>query len=288
MPPVPADLQTLRRRLDEIDDRLQDLLIDRAEIVSLVAASKKDGNQPAFQPAREAEIIRRLARRHRGYFPVANLVRMWREMLAATVGLQSPFSVAVFAPPGRQGLWDLARDHYGSCTAMTPYDAADPVLRAVCRRESTVGILPMPEASEPDPWWPRLVSGEGEAPRIVARLPFAVHGNARTDGAEALTVGFGAHQESGLDRTWLAMECAADIARARILKFLSAAGLVCTFFASCNDGRLLKLIEVEGYVSVEDNRLDSLRRVPEGENCRLLPMGGYAVPLTPAQLASKD
>src|SRR5919197_3024524 len=98
MPAVPADLQLLRRRLDEIDDHLQDLLIDRAEIVSLVAASKKDGNQPAFQPAREAEIIRRLARRHRGSFPVANLVRMWREMLAATVGLQSPFSVAVFAP----------------------------------------------------------------------------------------------------------------------------------------------------------------------------------------------
>jgi chorismate mutase / prephenate dehydratase len=133
-----------------------------------------------------------------------------------------------------------------------------------------------------------LMSGEGEAPRIIARLPFAAHGNARTDGAEALTVGFGAHQASGLDRTWLALECAADIARARILKSLSAAGLLCTFFTSCNDGRPLKLIEVEGYVPVGDNRLDSLRRALEGEGCRLLPMGGYAVPLTPAQLVSKD
>jgi chorismate mutase len=286
MPSAPADLQALRRRLDEIDDRLQDLLIDRAEIVSLVAASKKGGNQPAFQPAREAEIIRRLARRHHGSFPVANLVRMWREMLAATVGLQSPFSVAVFAPPDRQDLWDLARDHYGSCTAMTSYDAAGPVLRAVCAGESTVGVLPMPEAGEPDPWWPRLVSGE--APRMVARLPFAAQGNARTDDGQAVTVGFGAHQESGLDRTWLATECAADIARARALKFLSAAGLVCTFFASWNDGRALNLIEVEGFVTVGDKRLDNLRRSFEAESCRLLPLGGYAVPLAPAQLASKD
>src|ERR1700740_1280148 len=114
MPVTPSDLKGLRRRLDEIDDKLQDLLIDRAQIVSLVAASKKDGNRAAYQPAREAEIIRRLIGRHRGAFPIATLVRMWREMLAATVRLQSPFSVAVFAPADQPGLWDLARDHYGS------------------------------------------------------------------------------------------------------------------------------------------------------------------------------
>ena len=91
MSSTPSDLTGLRRRLDEIDDRLQDLLIERAEIVSMVAASKRDGNQPAFQPAREAEIIRRLVGRHRGAFPVATLVRMWREMLAATVRLAIPF-----------------------------------------------------------------------------------------------------------------------------------------------------------------------------------------------------
>src|SRR5215831_14685205 len=145
---TPSDLQHLRRRLDEIDDRLQDLLIDRAEIVSLVAASKKDGNQPAFQPAREAEIIRRLVGRHRGTFPVATLIRMWREMLAATVRMQSPFSVAVFSPADRPGLWDLARDHYGSNTSMSAYDAANEVLRAVTGGAASVGVLPLPEAGE--------------------------------------------------------------------------------------------------------------------------------------------
>src|SRR6516162_10999050 len=128
---TPSDLQHLRRRLDEIDDRLQDLLIDRAEIVAIVAASKKDGNQPSFQPAREAEIIRRLVGRHHGPFPIATLIRMWREMLAATVRLQSPFSVAVFAPADRPELWDLARDHYGSNTPKSACDTADQGIRAV-------------------------------------------------------------------------------------------------------------------------------------------------------------
>src|SRR5260370_31116047 len=99
MPVTPPDLKGLRRRLDEIDDKLQDLLIDRAQIVSLVGASKKDGNRPAYQPAREAEIIHRLVGRHRGAFPVATLVRMWRGEFGTTVRVPTSFFCSGFPPP---------------------------------------------------------------------------------------------------------------------------------------------------------------------------------------------
>src|SRR6516225_5584137 len=140
---TPSDLAKLRRRLDEIDDKLHDLLIERAEIVAAVAKSKRDGNLPAFQPGREAQIIRRLVDRHHGEFPVDTLVRMWREMLAATVRLQSRFAVAVFAPIESQGFWDLARDHYGSHTPMSAYRSIGQVIRAVAEGQASVGVLPM-------------------------------------------------------------------------------------------------------------------------------------------------
>src|SRR5437667_1649988 len=168
MSSTPSDLNGLRRLLDGIDDRLQDLLIERAAIVSKIGATKKGGNLAAFQPAREAEIIRRLVRRHHGAFPVANLVRMWREMLAATVSLQSPFSVAVLAPSDRPGFWDLARDHYGSNTPMAACDTAGQVIRAVAGGEASIGVLPVPRAGEPDPWWPRLASTDENTPRVMA------------------------------------------------------------------------------------------------------------------------
>ena len=122
MSEIPSDLEGLRQRIDEIDDRLQDLLIERLEIVANVAAHKRDkGAIAAHQPAREAEIIRRLVRRSKGGFPAATLVRLWRELLSATVRLQSSFAVAVYAPPQAPGYWDLARDHYGSHTPIVPY-----------------------------------------------------------------------------------------------------------------------------------------------------------------------
>jgi chorismate mutase / prephenate dehydratase len=286
MPVTPSDLKGLRRRLDEIDDKLQDLLIDRAQIVSLVAASKKDGNRPAYQPAREAEIVRRLVGRHRGALPVATLVRMWREMLAATVRLQSPFSVAVFARADPPGFWDLARDHYGSNTPMSAYDTVGQVISAVAGGTGSVGVLPLPKAGEPDPWWPHLLSTADDAPRVVARLPFGARGNARAD-TDALAIGCGAQEESGLDRTFFGAECSAAISPPRISELLSTVGLVCTFVACSGPGKAVYLIEVEGVVPISDRRLDAFRSELRAALDRLLPLGGYAVPLSSSALAAK-
>jgi chorismate mutase len=281
---MPSDLQHLRRRLDEIDDRLQDLLIERAEIIAMVAASKKEGNQPALQPAREAEIIRRLVGRHHGAFPIATLVRMWREMLAATVRLQSPFSVAVFAQPERQGCWDLARDHYGNNTPMTACDAVGQVIRSVAGGEASLGVLPIPRANETDPWWLDLLSMSENRPRVIARLPFGPRGNARDDDDEALVITLSMPQKSGLDRTLLAAECTSKITRARILKLLTAAGLACTSFLDCRRNFVVNLIEIDGFVPISDPRLDTFRTELGSALRRLLPLGGYATPLSPATL----
>src|SRR5438132_7759406 len=154
MSEIPSDLEQLRRRIDEIDDRLQDLLVERINIVSRVAAHKRgtDG-LAAHQPAREAEIIRRLIARNHGPFPPATLVRMWRELLAATTRLQGAFTIAVYAPPEAPGFWDIARDHYGSHTLMLPYRTTSQVISAVTDGQAAVGVLPMPPEDDPDPWW---------------------------------------------------------------------------------------------------------------------------------------
>src|SRR6516164_7383310 len=288
--PTPSDLAELRRRLDEIDDRLHDLLIERAEIVSAVAASKKEGNLPAFQPGREAQIIRRLVDRHHGEFPVATLVRMWREMLAATVQLQSPFTIAVFEPIESQGFWDLARDHYGSHTPMSAYRSVGQVIRAVTEGQASVGVLPMPQEGEADPWWRHLLSKDDDAPRVVARLPFGARGNARGDGADAFVIGRGVQQETWRDRVLLAAESSTELSRGRIFRTLSSLGLVCTFFTFCEHASSsLSLIEIEGFVPITDPRLDSFRAQLGGALHRLLPFGGYAIPLPAAALVrSRD
>jgi chorismate mutase/prephenate dehydratase len=288
MSDIPSDLEGLRRRIDEIDDRLQDLLVERIQVVSTVAAHKRSNRGvAAHQPAREAEIIRRLIERNRGAFPPATLVRMWRELLAATVRLQGAFTVAVYAPAAAQGFWDIARDHYGSHTPMLPYRTTSQVISAVTDGQAAVGVLPMPQEDDPDPWWRHLLSTDDNAPHVIARLPFGSRGNARPDSGDALAIGRGAEQETGRDRTLIATENAPGISRGRIVSTLSGLGLASIFTASCEHAEGANtLIEIDAFVPLGDPRLDRFRAQLGPALYRVLRFGGYAVPLAPAQLAA--
>jgi chorismate mutase / prephenate dehydratase len=278
-----SDLADLRRRIDGIDDRMHDLLMERAEIVARVAATKSDGDVAFYQPAREAQILRRLAARHHGFLPLAGVLRIWRELLATTVGLETPFAIAVFAPPRAQSYWDLARDHYGSHTPISAYGSTREVIRAVREDEAAVGILPLPQEAEPDPWWRHLAPPNNERLGVMARLPFGPRGNARSNGCDALVIGRGTQQQTGMDRTLFITELASGFSRTRFLDHLSSAGLNCTFSAySEHDSGALNLVEVDGFVAISDPRIADFRARAGCALHRLLPFGGYAVPLSMA------
>ena len=170
-----ADAQTLddlRVEIDEIDDAIHERLIRRAEIVTRLKAFKPDRDASgAMRPAREAEILARRLGHHRGAMSPAAIVGVWREIVAASLALQGPFSIAVCAPMDALGYWDSARAHFGSAAAMRLYRSPAAALGAVERDRSVFAVLPMPTAGEGDPWWPLVADRAGAGPWIVARLP---------------------------------------------------------------------------------------------------------------------
>lgn len=280
MATILSDLADLRRCIDAIDDQMHDLLMERADIVAQVAASKRGGDVAFYQPAREAQILRRLAARHHGILPVAPVLRIWREMLAATVRLETPFTVAVFAPVEAHGLWDLARDHYGSHTPISACRSSREVIRAVIEGTVTVGILPIPEEDEPDPWWPHLGSQHDDTPQVIARLPFGILGNARSDGVDAFVIGRSAQQQTGVDRTLFVTQSVTDTSRARLLELLAAVDLNGIVLASHEEAQCtLHLIDLEGFVPTSDPRISRFYKQFGAAQHRLLSFGGYASPL---------
>jgi hypothetical protein len=198
---------------------------------------------------------------------------------------QGAFAIAVYAPSEAPGFWDLARDHYGSHTPMLACRSTAQVIRAVTEAQAAVGVLPMPQEGDADPWWRHLMSSNDEAPHVIARLPFGARGNARSDGAEALAIGRGPEQETGRDRTLIVTENSPDASRRRMISVFSGLGLSCRFIASCEHAEGTNtLLEVDGFLSRSDPRLDSFRTELGPALYRALRFGGYAVPLTPAEL----
>jgi len=169
---------------------------------------------------------------------------------------------------------------------MLTYGSTAQVIRAVTEGHAAIGVLPMPQEEDPDPWWRHLLSTDHNAPHVIARLPFGARGNARSDSADALAIGAGAEQRTARDRTLIATENAPHISRGRMFATLAALGLDCTFMASCEHAEGANtLIEFDGFIPAADPRLDRLREQLGPDLYRLLRFGGYAVPLAAAELS---
>jgi chorismate mutase/prephenate dehydratase len=242
------DLTALRARLDELDDKIHDLLMDRARVVENVARS---GKAAAFRPGREAAILRRLLARHTGKLPPQTLVRMWREMLAGTTAMQTAVTVAVFDAARDGTLASLAREHFGFLTPAIMRVSEDAALHDVRTGSASVAVLPFP--TEAAAWWPKLTA-TGTRLHIIGRLPFWAKRPANIPTADALVVGPNAPDASGADRSFIA-----TLDRASLASITRAThGSVC---------------EIEGMISDDDPRL------PAGA----VVLGGYAIPVAGEQ-----
>jgi chorismate mutase / prephenate dehydratase len=281
-------LGDVRADIDAIDDTIHDLLIRRTELVEEVRSIKSDW-RVKIQPSREAEIIYRLVERHRGPFPKRDLIAVWRILICATLSFEGPFSAAVAVPESDPGYWDIARDHFGPCTPMSRHVSPRAVIEAVHRQDATVGVLPMPRGDDADPWWPHIVSSQPDAPKVIARLPFAGIGNARAAGLDALVICPVTVVPTGRDRSLLVIDAAQRIGLAQAGRALQEAGFDCTLLNVWGESETppnwLYLIEVDGWLAADDPRLPRLRQGFGGPIVRLLLLGGYARPLSPESLA---
>jgi chorismate mutase len=280
-----AALDKLRQEIDRIDDMLHDLVMQRTELFERIGPAKGLGVPTMLRPGREAEVLRRLVARHRGRFPKTTLVRLWRELIGGMIGLLGPVSVAVFMPDRGAGYLELARDHYGTYAPMTPLRSSGQVVHAVADGSATVGIVPMPDREDIEPWWISLMGDSPDLPRIVARLPFAGPGPGRGDGLEALAIGRVMPEATGYDRSWLAMETVPDVSRARLRSVLGAAGIEPTMLGVTqrSEDTWLHLAEISGLVAFDDRRIVRLTE-PKQPVLRAVLLGGYPVPLGPDEL----
>jgi chorismate mutase len=286
--PNPArDLQDVRREIDTIDDAIQDLLMKRTELVVEVAEAKArsasavgQGSFIAFRPGREAEVLRRLASRQKGHFPLKVVFRLFREIIATMTRIQGPFRVDVFGAEKKLDYWDLARSYYGSSTEMELHDNARDVLRRISHDRSVVGILPEPGNYAGGDWWPALATSGKDGARVVARLPFLDIAS-EIDAPIALVVTQAAFEPTGDDTSLLVVSAPENVSDAALSARLKAVGFdgARVAVALTKDGGASRhnLFAVREYVAVDDARLVELTAEGPAEIAAVI--GGYANPV---------
>ncbi len=170
-PPAAPALDDLRKEIDRIDEAMHQLLMQRGEIIDrLISVKKSQETGSAFRPVREAEMMRRLVKRHKGILPLDTAESIWRVIISTFTYVQAPFSVHADLSAGDALMRDSARFHFGFTVPFVPHMGAAGVVAAVSASKGDLGLVPAVPVAGAGAWWSALEFDA--APKIIARLPF--------------------------------------------------------------------------------------------------------------------
>ena len=140
-------LAKLRHDIDAVDDRILDLLNRRATLVMQVGALKSEARTDFHVPSREREIYERLTAANPGPFPADAVRGVFREIISASLALESPMKVAFLGPKATFSHL-AAMQQFGLSAELSPERSIPAVFEAVEKGEAYYGLVPVENSTE--------------------------------------------------------------------------------------------------------------------------------------------
>jgi chorismate mutase / prephenate dehydratase len=147
-----AQLKALRNRIDSIDEKILELISERAACAQTVAQVKQrslpEGAKPVFyRPEREAWVLKHIMDLNKGPLDNEEVARLFREIMSACLALEEPLRVAYLGPEGTF-TQAAALKHFGHSVISVPMAAIDEIFREVAAGAVQFGVVPVENSTE--------------------------------------------------------------------------------------------------------------------------------------------
>jgi len=142
-PPTPTtSLNELRKRIDEIDQKLVHLINDRANVVVQIGKTKLQSGTPIYAPHREAAVLAKVQNFNQGPTLPKTIEAIYREIMSGSFALEQPIRIGFLGPPGTYSHLAATR-HFGSSVDFEDLHAITGVFEEVAREHVEYGLVPI-------------------------------------------------------------------------------------------------------------------------------------------------
>lgn len=140
-------LEELRNCIDRIDDKILELLNERAASVVAIGKLKRGASRDFYVPSREREIYQRLTGNNTGPFPNEALKSVFREIISASLALEEQMKVAFLGP--KATFTHLASmQQFGLSAELVPQKSIPAVFEEVEKGRAQYGVVPVENSTE--------------------------------------------------------------------------------------------------------------------------------------------
>ncbi|AQT67214.1 P-protein [Anaerohalosphaera lusitana] len=135
-------LEDLRKKIDDIDSKLVELLNERARVVVKVGKYKDKNGGPIYAPHREKAVLEKISRANTGPLPDKTLTAIWREMMSGSFFLERPLRIAFLGPEGSFS-HSAAMLKFGQSVDYEAVADIRTIFNEVSKGHSDLGIVPI-------------------------------------------------------------------------------------------------------------------------------------------------
>jgi chorismate mutase/prephenate dehydratase len=142
-------LAEIRQRINEIDERLQGLINERATIAQQVGIAKGELGSAVdyYRPEREAEVLRKVLDRNDGPMRDEEILRLFREIMSACLAQQEPLKIGFLGPEGTF-TQTAVNKHFGHSVRALPFHTIDEIFQEVECGAADFGVVPIENSTE--------------------------------------------------------------------------------------------------------------------------------------------
>jgi chorismate mutase/prephenate dehydratase len=135
-------LDDLRKKIDELDCRLVQLLNERARVVVEIGKLKDKTAKPVYAPDREKQVFERIAQANKGPLPDKCLVAIWRELMSGSFVLERPLRIGYLGPQGSFS-HTAAMLKFGQSVEYEPVTDITSIFEEVSKGHCNLGLAPV-------------------------------------------------------------------------------------------------------------------------------------------------
>ena len=138
---VQFSLDELRKRINDVDEKLIQALSERAELVVQVGKVKRTDGTPIDAPHREQEVLRRVLARNLGPISDRTIEAIYRELMSGSFALELGLRVGFLGPPGSFSHMAAVRQ-FGSSVDFNDLHSIEGVFEEVSKGHVNYGLVP--------------------------------------------------------------------------------------------------------------------------------------------------
>lgn len=141
------EIKKIREGIDQIDDKILQLLVNRMNLVDQIGKLKRNSNTAIYHPDREKEIIERLANQHTGRLSKSAIEAIYLEIFGVSRNLELPEIISYLGPVG-SFTHQAAENRFGAVADYISLPSIHSVFESIETGRAKYGVIPIENNQE--------------------------------------------------------------------------------------------------------------------------------------------